>query len=653
MQIAYSDARHAKILEFVKRCFKLSDDTVSQRHKSWEKADKMDRSFIDVSETDERGKKQNPFERQVYIPHSRACKDTIKTYWSQVLLGKRPMIKLHGRGPEDVRPAKLNEIVMDYQAERQRLLLVVDTFLNDILKYGLGSIKNTYGREWGTAFETRSEMTLFPVPHMQRVQTERQYIKYEGPLFTNNDPYYFFPDPRYPQAQAGQSQFAGFEYKRSEHHLLKLSQQGVYFNIQELQRSSAGSAAGHDSGATSADARDSIRGITAQFQESSDRSSGIDPQYRIRELWAEVIPSTLGLSDYSWPQEWVFAVADDKVLIRCERNEFAHGGKPEVRAEFDRDGYSMFNLGFYEGVEGLQDLLNFLYNSHIDNTRAYLNNMMVVDPTAIELNDLLRPGPRKLIRLKKSLYGNPGASISQVLQQLQMGDVTSSHIKDATMIMDLMQRQSHTPDTLQGIETQIKRTATEISRLANSGSAHLGVSAMLIYAQAIVPLAEQWLMNNQKFLSEERYYRIAGDYAKEILKADPRYVGEKGVNIRPDDIQGVFDFPIDDGRMPASPEDNAEIWMKMLEIVSRTPPLQSQLDAFAIFREFARGMGVKNLDDFKLNANVLPDERIERMEQKGDIIDINQFINARNPGGGMPARITGGGPAPAMPGRPM
>ena len=48
MQIDFNSQVHKNVLDFVNKCFKLSEDTVSQRYKGWEKADKMDRSFIDV-----------------------------------------------------------------------------------------------------------------------------------------------------------------------------------------------------------------------------------------------------------------------------------------------------------------------------------------------------------------------------------------------------------------------------------------------------------------------------------------------------------------------------------------------------------------------------------------------------------------------------
>ena len=147
MKIPYKSPQHKRIVDLVTSCIKLSHKYMSQRHEKWEKADKMDRAFIDVSETDGKGKKKNPFERQLYIPMSRANKDAVLSYYMSGFTGKRPIFAINGRGPEDVRAAKMNEIILDYQAERQRLVLSIYNFVNDVLKYGLGNIKSPFTRQ--------------------------------------------------------------------------------------------------------------------------------------------------------------------------------------------------------------------------------------------------------------------------------------------------------------------------------------------------------------------------------------------------------------------------------------------------------------------------------------------------------------------------
>ncbi|MBC2741582.1 MAG: hypothetical protein HGJ93_00655 [Desulfosarcina sp.] len=610
---------HKKILELVKDCYDLSAKHMRQRYAKWNKSEKMDRSFIDVTETDSKGRKKQPHETKIYIPMSRACKDTILTYWMSVFTRRRPIFKIHGRGPEDVKPAAINEIVMDYQAERQRLMLVIYNFCNDILRYGLGSIKAPYGREWQKAFVNESQMVMFPFPHQVSNRVEKDVIKYEGPLFCNNNPYRYFPDPRVPISKARTGQFIGYEYQRSKYYLKKQAANGVYQNIDRLD------AIAQTTDDMNHDADDShkndLMGVSDVAQTGGERLDSSNPNYRLREFVVEIIPKDLELGEGTMPEKWVFVTANEQIVIRAEKQIYVHGEFPEVRAEFDYDGHSLFTPSFYEGVEGLQDLLNWLYNSHMDNVRGFLNNSMIYDPAVLNTRDILKPGPRRLIRVNKQFQGK-GINLNSVLKQLDYKDVTASHVRDAQMLMDTMQRQAHTPDSLQGIETEIKRTATEIAKVTSNGANHLSNGAALIYAQALVPLAEMCVMMNQQFLSEERFYRIVGDYSKELIQPDQQFTGGPAIKASPQDIQGCFDFPIEDGTLPVRPQENAEIWKSIFETVAKVPPIQQQIDIFKIFKELVQTLGVKNIDDFKVTANVMPDEQVTDQLQRGNIIPM-------------------------------
>lgn len=611
LNIPPDDPRHKNLIELMNRCFDLSEKYMNQRHPKWNKSEKMDRSFIDVTETDKKGKKKNPFERQIYIPMSRACKDTVITYWLQVMTAKRPIFSIAGRAPEDVRPAMLNEIVLDYQMERQRAVLVIYQYLNDVLKYSLGDIKNLFVRRYA------------PDPW----DPERSHLAYEGPELSNTDPYKFFPDPRVSMANHQNGQFRGYEYKRSWHYLKQKAYEGLYFNIGHLRSkenkiSDDTETTGDTAGVGSE--RDSLMEISAP---DGTEDVGLDtknPSYQVRELYLDIIPQSYDLDKSQYPQRWVFTSVNKKILIRADRLTYGHGNFPAVLGQHDYDAHSLFTPSFYESIEGLQDLLNWMYNSHIANVRAFLNDALVVDPLAVNIKDITRPNPPKIIRLQKSLWMQ-GINIDSVLKQLKVHDVTQSHIQDAALISDMMQRRTHTPDSLQGIETEVKRTATEIARMSTSGANILAAGASLHYAQALVPLAEMCVMNNQQFLSRGRYYRILGDYASDIISPDPRFKGHPAVYADPGDIRGYFDFPVDDGRLPVQPERNAELWMKLFEIMCKFPTIGMEYDISMVFKQMAQALGAKNIDKFKIKAQVLPDEKIRRLLSAGDINPLKQL----------------------------
>jgi hypothetical protein len=639
-QIRKEDRRHQKLVQLVQDCFQMSYDAVSQRYSKWEKADQMDRSYVDVGETDSKGKKKNPFDRTVFIPISRAIKDVLLTYYYQVFFGKRPYFQLDGRGPEDVTPAKRMEIVLDYQCERQRFSLIGYNFLNDILKYGYGNIKALFAREFKNTFRTVGQSQVFPFPHKTYERQPTQVLSYEGPHFLCSDPYMTFHDPRVPTSQLQSGQYVGWAYQRSGYYLKKMHQQGVYFNIEYLN--TVGKETKLEQVQFGGNERWRTMGLGDQ--DLAHLQTGMpdkaNPMYVIREIVIEIIPQKYGVSESRRPEKWIIATVNNQLLIRCERMPYDHDMFPNVAAEYDYDGYSLYNPGFYEGVEGLQDLLNWLYNSHIDNVRRFLNDQIVFDPSAVEVKDLLSPHPAKLIRLKKKLY-EQNIPISSVIQQLQVSDVTQSHLKDADLISDLIQRKAHAPDNMQGVETTIKRTATEIAKMNTASSTILQTQGQVIYSQAMVPLAEMLVMLNQQLLSEPRYYRIIGDYSKEIIQPDPRFMGGDAIFVGPEEIQGYFDFPVQDGTLPMRAQDNVQNWIQILELAQQIPTLGQRLDLWWVFKQAAQGMGVKNIEDAEIqmpgmvpgipggippvanvNAQVLPDEQIANMAQAGNVIPL-------------------------------
>ena len=306
-----------------------------------------------------------------------------------------------------------------------------------------------------------------------------------------------------------------------------------------------------------------------------------------------------------------------------------HQTLPTIAGEYDYDGYSLFNPGFYESIKGFDNLLNWLYNSHIDNVRRAVNIRSIVDPEYIRIRDLLKSNPAQVIRMKKSL-ADERLNINQIFQQLPVTDVTQSHLNDANMITELMQRKAHTPDALQGVETEVKRTATEIAKMTSSGVNILQTLATVVWAQAIKPLAEMCVQNNQQLLSQRRYYRIIGDYAKDLIQPAIEFPGSPAVLAGPEDIQGNFDYPVRDVNLPLKPSDNAQVWADVFQASISNPLITQRIDIFWVFKQLCESMGIKNIDDARIdqlgaanvNFNILPDQQIQDQAQAGNMIPI-------------------------------
>ena len=625
-QIRLEDPRHTKLVELVKNSFQLSYRNIQPRYDKWEEADKMDRSYIDVSAVDEKGKKLNPFDRTVYVPISRAIKDTILTYFYNVMLGSRPFIPIDGRGPEDVKPAKLQEIILDYQLEMQNIHLVVYRFLNDLIKYGYSNIKTTYARIWKWVNQMQPIAREFPFFHNEYERIREQVLAYEGPILQPGDVFRSFHDPRTTIGDIRAGQFMGWVMKRPYYYLKKL-EGNPYYNLEYLKQIGREDQFKdeHSGGRSRWEALGMTDPSNIVTEEVLDK---MNPSYTLRELAIELIPGKYGLSETNQPEIWWLTTLNNQLLIRSDKMIFDHGTLPVVAAEYDYDGVSMFNQGFYESITGLQNLLNWLYNSHIDNVRRAVNIRSIADPEYVRIRDMLNSNPAQVIRLKKSLPLEQ-RSLQSVFMQLPVVDVTQGHLKDAELITDLMQRKAHTPDALQGIESEIKRTATEIAKTTSSGVNILQTLATIIWAQGIKPMAEMCVQNNQQLLSQRRFYKIIGDYAKDLIVPDMQYSGGPAIQAGPEDIQGMFDFPVRDVNLPIKPQDNAQIWADIFTAAGSNPFISQRVDIWWIFKQMCESMGIKNIDDARIelagmlpNYSVLPDQQIAQQAQAGNIVPM-------------------------------
>ncbi|MHC4316669.1 MAG: hypothetical protein ACYSW3_29855 [Planctomycetota bacterium] len=143
-------------------------------------------------------------------------------------------------------------------------------------------------------------------------------------------------------------------------------------------------------------------------------------------------------------------------------------------------------------------------------------------------------------------------------------------------------------------------------------------------------MAEMCVQNNQQLLSQRRYYRIVGDYAKDLIQARPEYMGGPAVLAGPEDIQGQFDFPVRDVNLPLKPSDNAQVWADVFQTASSNMLITQRIDIFWVFKQLCESMGIKNIEDARIdqmgqaamNFQVMPDEQIQGQAQAGNLIPM-------------------------------
>jgi len=627
----------------------LSRRNMSNRYDSWDTVDENIKGFIDLSRrarladgSIDPNMLEMPFQRAIVVPMSLAILQTRMTGLMSIFGNRVPMIQIDGRGPEDVKPAKLFEAVIDYDGQQTQAYLAIYGLLQDSEKYGIGIMHDTWEQEPGWVFKPSMLMNNpvarnflrsigFPLLRDKEWGTLSEFNRWQ-PV----DPFFFWPDPRVPNSDVKNMEFIGHRNFRSFTWLLerKIENGGPFFNIDQLPRAVQ---EGRKSEQRSRD-----RFIRKQFgltEKADEKDRGF---YALDHIQIKLIPKEWKLSTESRPEIWWFTLADEFVLIRAHRSRHEHGQFTYSVGEPNYDPHTLSNPGTMENLDGLQRLMNWLFASHLENVRKILNDAMIYGPTFIEEADLLNPGPARHIRLTQKaeeLMLSGRLSLPQILFQLPITDVTRGHLADMEIILDMAERLAATNEIAMGQTARKKKTLGEIQRVVASQSARISTVARLMDSQVIRPVIQRSIANRQQFTSIQQYFRIAGEAAKES--------DIEQVMVSRDDLQGNFNYIANSGVLPADPSRLVEVWTNILKALGQNErlleagPDGKRIDVRAVFLEAVQAAGIKNFKQFIVS--VMPDQQVQAQAQAGNLVQMGQeeiTPDGTVPGAGIQTGIT-------------
>jgi len=328
----------------------------------------------------------------------------------------------------------------------------------------------------------------------------------------------------------------------------------------------------------------------------------------------------LGVSEY--PEKWLFALASDEVIVSAGKLDHAHGMYPVSTAAPEFDGNSPTPLGRLEMLYGLQGILDFLFNTHIANVRKSINDMFVVDPYLININDLKDPEPGKLIRLRRPAWGR---GVDKVVQQLAVTDITRNNIGDSAYITQWMDRIAGADQSMQGalrMGGPERLTKGEFQGTRGSAISRLQRIAMIVGMQFMQDIGYMFAIHTQQYLTEDTYVSIVGRNQSKLTEI----FGTKGrAPVTPYDLAVDYDAIVRDGSIPGG--NFSDIWIELYKIIATDEQLRKEYDTFRIFEYIATELGAKNIEDFRRNtARVQPtqmgDEEVIKEVDKGNLVPV-------------------------------
>lgn len=652
---------HGKLLGQIMSRVNASARYMTGRKDDWNRVDERLRLFASLSrkaryadKSQDTTKKEMPFPRAIVMPMSLAIAQVRQAQFLSLFLSKNPMLEIDGRSPDDVAQAKLMEAMIAYDADQMGMPLVFNGLLADADKYGLGVVYDVWEVERGTKRKPPMieaipgpfqgiAAKLFP--KLLEPQVDRNVPVREYNLWRNVDPYMYYPDPRVPISRLQESEFQGHLSFAGRMHLLSRATKygGPYFNLDWLAKS--GESGGGDAARvfSRSEVRDRLTGDSFSIRDSgTQRESSF---FAIDNQQIKIIPREWKIGEEDTPTIWWFSVGNESTIIRAHESPYDHGKFTYAAAESLPDPHATLNPGVIENLDGLQRTGDWLINARIENIRRIINLSFIYLQTMVESGDLENLGPGKHIRLsdlgeKKVLSGE--LTIPQIIQQLQVQDVTGSHAEAFQMLFDMAQRMTAVSDPSMGTPTQEQKTLGEVQSLLASSSQRIAMQARLYDAEAIRPLAQRAIANRQQFTTMDQYYRIVGNSARDTRGAERLMIGA-------DDVQGDFDYVSMSGVLPADPSRNAETWGRVFQTLLTVPQIQTRadgarIDIYAVFDQMVQAMGIRDLDRFYTVAppmmpgmvpgmmqaampgappvQVMPDEQVQQQVQAGNMVPM-------------------------------
>ena len=596
---------------------------ISKRYDSWNEVDKVLTTYIPLSDKEHSVKdKDSRKPVSIIFPYSYSNLESLLTYMLAAF-GQDPMFQYEGIEDSDTIGAMLMEQVVRLHCIKTKVLLKLHTILRDNFSYGIGIGIPEWVKRYGKVPIKSSITTIDDLGN----ETTEQMVDYvdgltfEGNALNNIDPYLWLPDPSVDSSSIQEGEFVGWVERDNYMNMLsEESNDKDIFNVKYLRgKTDKRSTLAIDNSQRETKFGGSPRSLNNGMTSTTNPVDNIN-------MYINLVPKEWNLGSGEYPEKWLFRLSADDIITRCHRTNHYHGMYPMAVASSEFDGYSTTPISRMEILNGLQGVLDFLFNTHIANTRKALNDMFVVDPYLININDLKDPEPGKLIRLRRPAWGH---GVKDVVQQLQVNDITRLNIADSTYITQWMDRISKTDQSMSGQVRQSgpeRLTGREFAGTRSSAVSQLQRIAMIVGMQFMQDIGEMFAVHTQQYMTQETVVKITGRYEEQLKAQFGADVTRAKVS--PLDLAVNYDLVVRDGSIPGG--NFSESWVQLFNIIAQHPELHQSFDITRIFTYIAGQLGAKNVEDFKRNVNriqpqQMPDEQVMREVEKGNIIPTEQF----------------------------
>lgn len=418
--------------------------------------------------------------------------ETMKPMIMEAIFNERPYLQLAGRQAEDIESAEIMSDYIDQQLDEVGLYEKYSDFVDTLLKTGTAIAKVPWITKERTVRRKRpifDETIGIEIPQ----DVEETEVYYDNIDFQHIAITDFYPDWRAtsPNVQdfdcAHRMTKSYWDLKANE----KKGEEGIYINLKELYSSIA-------------DADGDIQTDAGEGEYDELKKESLDQDHVSKGLekvklieWWGLFSAKAGEA----PEPYVITIANDCIVIRCEKNPMPGQMKPFVAGVDYRVPGEFYGIGEIEMIESLIHEGTTMRNARLDQSNMALNRMYIVDRTA-GINN-------------RSIYSKPGGIIwandINGIRELPPPEVTGSTYKEIGQVeFDI---QNTTANINAGQSTQnmgkaFTRTATGVNYLEKFTSDRIASKIKLQEAYVLKPLITLIVSYNREFVTDDKVVRV-------------------------------------------------------------------------------------------------------------------------------------------------
>ena len=599
-------SNYMRILGFLRTKITQANDVVEQNTDNWDEADRFMDCYIDPDALSRKEKEDKDNDIPTFTPITvgitHASVMSALAYQLAVLTQRYPIIPISGAKPEDVESSMVMGDVIQYQIQKSGGIVPFFHYLRDMLVYGVGVVQTEWVNEYKNKIVNRKinpfiEGVMNALGVNKPIKTVENVLAYQGNKIKNVNVYGFLPDPYVSLGDFQGGNFCGVQERISYVNLVQNKKEWNLFNLDDIGRFQI------DWG------KKDFHGHNGRIMNTvSDEDRGFP---YIEKVYIDILPSEWKLGGGRDYERWEFWIANKSVIIKAEKYNSLSGDFPFTIATYPNDWFKSETVGLPYYTTGLEYIINWLFNSHMDAVKDLMENFIVYDPSRIVSKDLLDKGFGKRVRLASDAYGTP---IGDVIKQFNLVDPTAGNLRDIDVAINLFQRVTGVTDSIMGVPHIGRRTATESRGIQEMSATRMRLLSEYVHSQGIASLGKLMVENTQRFMDAKQFYHIVGN--KAIGAQD------KIIEVAPEDILGDYDFPVPEGAVPMDRESMAETWKEVLGMVSTSQFLAQKFDVDKIFERMVSYLGVKDIKDFVIptGMNVMPNEGLQNQVDKGNLV---------------------------------